>query len=52
MLIAAIAIVGFGVAVELYAVLFAPVGYQDDFGFHAAPERADDQPSALVEKAG
>jgi hypothetical protein len=35
--------------VELYAVVFAPLGYQDDFGFHAAPERAEDQKSTLVE---
>ncbi len=52
MLIAAIAIVGFGIAVELYAVIFAPLGYQDDGGFHAAPERADDNKSSLAENAG
>jgi hypothetical protein len=49
MMMAAIALFAAGVMVELYAVLFAPLGYQDDFGFHPAPEQADDQASALVE---
>ena len=49
MMIVAIALFAAGVMVELYAVLFAPLGYQDDFGFHAAPEKADDKSSALVE---
>jgi hypothetical protein len=51
MMIAAIALFGAGVVVELYAVLFAPLGYQDDFGFHAVPERRDDKTSALAENA-
>jgi hypothetical protein len=49
MMIAAIILFGAGVMVELCAVVFAPMGYQDDLGFHAVPERADEQKSALVE---
>jgi hypothetical protein len=51
MMIAAIILFGAGVMVELYAVLFAPMGYQDDLGFHAVPERTDDKKSALAENA-
>jgi hypothetical protein len=49
MMIVAIALFAAGVMVELYAVIFAPLGYQDDFGFHTVPEKADDTTSVLVE---
>jgi hypothetical protein len=42
MLIAAI-IFGAGVLIELYAVLLAPMGYQDERGFHAMADRGDDE---------
>jgi hypothetical protein len=41
MMIAAIVFAA-GVMVELYAVALAPLGYQDDNGFHVARESKDE----------
>ncbi len=41
MIIAAL-ILGFGVITELFAVAKAPVGYQDETGFHIGASRAED----------
>lgn len=42
MVIAAI-IVGAGVILELCAVIGAPLGYQDETGFHVGSEGADNE---------
>jgi hypothetical protein len=46
MLVAAF-IVGAGIIIELCAVIMAPLGYQDEAGFHAGPERVSDEDTRL-----
>lgn len=48
MMIAAIIFVA-GVLIELYAVLLAPLGYQDERGFHVVADRSDDKGRAGAE---
>jgi hypothetical protein len=38
---------GAGVMVEFYAVLFAPLGYQDEQGFHAVADGAEEEERGL-----
>jgi hypothetical protein len=44
MMVAAI-ILGTGLAVEFYAILRAPLGYQDDKGFHVVAESIQEKES-------
>jgi hypothetical protein len=46
MVIAAL-IIGAGVVVELFAIMKAPVGYQDDRGFHVGAKSAEDEEGRL-----
>jgi hypothetical protein len=45
MLIAAILLVAVGVCVEFCAMLRAPLGYQDETGFHELPETSEKEVS-------
>jgi hypothetical protein len=49
MMLAAI-VFGAGVMMEFYAIVCAPLGYQDEQGFHALAENADDEERGLGEK--
>lgn len=42
MVIAAV-MVGVGVVMELFAVMGAPLGYQDESGFHVGSKRSGDE---------
>ena len=50
-MIAAI-VLGAGLMVEIYAVLLAPMGYQDTNGFHAVTDGADDGAGSRVKNPG
>lgn len=43
---------GTGILVELCAVLLAPLGYQDDRGFHPVTESPDDKGRSRVQSPG
>jgi hypothetical protein len=36
-----------GIILEVSAMLMAPLGYQDEAGFHVGPEKVDDEESRL-----
>jgi hypothetical protein len=42
-------LIGTGILVELCTVLLAPLGYQDDKGFHTVAENRDDDAQAGVQ---
>jgi len=37
--------IGAGIITEFYAVIWAPIGYQDERGFHVGAKQADDDES-------
>ena len=50
-MVAVVILFGAGVMVEIFAVLFAPMGYQDADGFHAVADGMRKNAPSLAEKS-
>ena len=50
MVIAVAVMLGAGIITELFAVMGAPLGYQDDSGFHVGAENNNERDTGFIKR--